>query len=52
MLMSSIEDSAYPKSLANTAKHLAFARCGELNRYGMVEAQVATAEHELFANVV
>jgi hypothetical protein len=52
VLMSSIDDSAYPKSLANTAKHLAFARCGELNLYGMVEAQVATVEHELFANVV
>jgi hypothetical protein len=50
--MSSIEDSAYPKSLANTAKYLAFARCAELNLYGMVEAQVATVEHELFANVV
>ncbi|HEU4710216.1 MAG TPA: hypothetical protein VFS76_01560 [Pyrinomonadaceae bacterium] len=52
VLMSSIEDSAYPKSLANTAKDVAFARCGELNLYGMVEAQVATVEHELFANVV
>jgi hypothetical protein len=49
VLMSSIEDSAYPKSLANTAKHLAFARCGELNVYGIVEAQVATVERELFA---
>lgn len=52
VLMSAIEDSAYPKSLANTAKHLAFARCGELNLYGMVEAQVATVEDELFSNVV
>ena len=52
VLMSSIEDSAYPKSLANTAKHLAFARCGELNLYGMVEAQVAAVEGELLANVV
>ena len=52
VLMSAIEDSAYPKSLANTAEQLAFARCGELNLYGMVEAQVATVEHELFANVV
>ena len=52
VLMSSIEDSAYPKSLANTAKDVAFARCGELNLNGMVEAQVATVEHELFANVV
>ncbi len=50
--MSSIEDSAYPKSLANTAKHLAFARCGELNVYGIVEAQVATVERELFAGAV
>ena len=48
--MASIEGSAYPKSLANTAKHLAFARCGELNLYGMVEAKVAKADHELFAN--
>jgi hypothetical protein len=52
VLMASIEDSAYPKSLANTAKHLAFARCGELNLDGMVEAQVATVEHKLFAGVV
>ena len=52
VLMSAIEESAYPKSLANTAKHLAFARCGELNLNGMVEAQVATVEHELFANVI
>jgi len=40
--MASIEGSAYRKSPANTAKHLAFARSGELNFYGMVEAQVAT----------
>jgi hypothetical protein len=40
------------KVLANTAKHLAFTRCGELNLFGMVEAQVATVEHELLANVV
>lgn len=52
VLMAAIEDSEYPKSLANIAKRLAFARCGELNLYGMVEAQVATIEHELFANVV
>lgn len=52
VLMAAIEESAYPKSLANTAKHLAFARCGELNLNGMVEAQAATVEHELFANVV
>ena len=51
VLMSSIEDSAFPKSLANTTKHLALARCGDLNLYCMVEAQVATVE-QLFANVV
>ena len=50
--MSSIEDSAYPKSLANTATHLAFARCGELNLYGMVDAQVVTVESELLAGVL
>jgi hypothetical protein len=52
VLMASIEDSAYPKSLANTAKHQAFARCGELNLYGVVEAQVATVESELLAGVL
>ena len=52
VLMATIENSIYPKALANTAKHLAFARCGELNLYGMVEAQVAAVEHELLARVV
>lgn len=52
VLMATIESSRYPKALANTAKHLAFTRCGELNLFGMVEAQVATVEHELLVNVV
>jgi hypothetical protein len=52
VLMATIENSTHPKVLANTAKHLAFTRCGELNLFGMVEAQVATVEHELLANVV
>ena len=52
VLMATIENSRNPKALANTAKHLAFTRCGELNLFGMVEAQVATVEHELLANVV
>jgi hypothetical protein len=52
VLMTRLENSMYPKALANSAKHLAFARCGELNLYGMVDAQVATVEHELLANVV
>ena len=52
VLMATIENSTDPNALANTAKHLAFTRCGELNLYGMVDAQVATVEHELVANVV
>jgi hypothetical protein len=52
VLMTALENSTHPKALANTTKHLAFARCSELNLYGMVEAQVATIERELFAGVV
>jgi hypothetical protein len=52
VLMATIENSTHPKALANTAKHVAFTRCGELNFYGMVEAQVATVEGELLAGVV
>ena len=49
VLMATLENSSHPKALANTAKHLAFARCGELNLYGMVDAQIAVAEGELLA---
>lgn len=52
VLMATLENSTHPKALANTAKHLAFTRCGELNLYGMVKAQVVTVEHALLANVV
>ena len=52
VLLATIEDSKHPKAVANTAKHLAFTRCGELNLFGMVEEQVATVERELFAGVV
>ena len=52
VLMATIENSKHPKALANTAKHAAFTRCGELNLYGMVEAQVATVEGELLAGLV
>lgn len=51
VLMATSENSAHPKALANTAKHLAFTRCGELNLYGMIEAQVTAVEDELLANV-
>ena len=48
-LMARLENATYPKALANTAKHLAFTRCGELNLYGMVDAQIALVEGELLA---
>ena len=49
VLMATVENSPHPKALANAAKHLAFTRCGELNLYGMVEAQIEIAEGELLA---
>ena len=49
VLLSTLENSSHPKALANSAKHLAFTRCGELNVYGMVEAQIAALEDKLIA---
>ena len=49
VLMATIENSTNPKVLANHVKHITFTRCGELNCYGMVDAQVATIEAELLA---
>ena len=49
VLMAALENSAHPKALANTAKHFAFTRCGELNLNGMVDAQIASLEAELLA---
>src|SRR5215210_2148721 len=49
VLLSTLENSTHPKALANTAKHLAFTRCAELNLYGMVDAQIALLEGELLA---
>jgi hypothetical protein len=49
VLMATLENSSHPKALANTAKHLAFTRCGELNVHGMVDAQIAVAVSELLA---
>jgi hypothetical protein len=46
--MATLENSMQPKALANMAKHYAFTRCGELNLFGMVDAQVAVVESELF----
>ena len=49
VLMSTLENSTEPKVLANHVKHLAFTRCGELNCYGIVDAQIAAIESELLA---
>jgi hypothetical protein len=48
VLMATLEDAPEPEALAHAAKHFAFTRCGELNLYGMVEAQTALVESELF----
>jgi hypothetical protein len=48
VLMATLENSSHPKALANTAKHLAFTRCADLNLYGMVDAQIGVLEAELF----
>ena len=49
VLMATLENATHPKALSNLAKHLAFTRCGELNPYGMIEAQIEVLERELFA---
>ena len=47
VLMSTLENSTQPKVLANHVKHIAFTRCGDLNCFGMVDAQIAAIESEL-----
>lgn len=47
VLMSWFEESNDPRVLAHTVKHFAFTRCGELNLFGMVDAQIAAVEREL-----
>ena len=47
VLMGTLENSTQPKVLANAAKHHAFTRCGEVNLFGMVDAQIAVVESEL-----
>ena len=49
VLMGTLQNSTEPKVLANAAKHFAFTRCGELNVYGMVDAQVTVVEEKLLA---
>ena len=48
VLMAALENATHPRALANTAKHVAFTRCAELNFCGMVDAQIAVLEGELF----
>lgn len=52
VLMATLENSTHPKALANAVKHLAFTRCSDMNLYGIVDAQAATIESELFASTV
>ena len=52
VLMGTLENSTHPKLLANTAKHIAFARCSESNLYGIVDAQIGVVEDELLAGMV
>jgi hypothetical protein len=52
VLMSTLENATHPKVLANTAKHVAFTHCGELNLCGMVDAQIAVIETELLADAL
>ena len=50
VLMGKLQDATDPQTFAHTAKHFAFTRCGELNVFGMVDAQLAVIEDELLAN--
>ena len=47
VLMAAVENAMFPKVLANAAKHFAFTRCGELNVFGMIDAQIGVVESEL-----
>ena len=51
VLMATLENSTHSKALANTAKHVVFTRCGELNLYGIVDAQIAVIEGELLTGI-
>ena len=49
VLMGTLQSSPQPEVLANAAKHYAFTCCGELNVFGMVDAQIAVVRCELLA---
>jgi hypothetical protein len=50
VLMGTLQNSPRPEMLANAARHYAFTRCGELNIFGMVDAQSAVVEGELLSS--
>jgi hypothetical protein len=52
VLMATIQHSSEPAALAHSLKHFSFTRCGELNLYGMVDAQIALIESELLASPI
>ncbi len=47
VLMSALENATHPRALANTAKHVAFTRCGEFNFCGVIDTQIAVFESEI-----
>ena len=47
VLMGTLQNSAEPTVFANTVKHFAFTRCGELNVFGMVDTQIAVLGSQL-----
>jgi len=50
VLLGTLQGATDPKAIANAAKHVAFTRCGELNVFGIVDAQIAVLESELLAS--
>jgi hypothetical protein len=50
VLMGTLQESSDPKTVAHTAKHLAFTRCGDLNVFGIVDSQIAVLERKLLAD--
>src|SRR6185369_6585017 len=52
VLMGTMQNSDEPEALANTLKHFAFTRCGELNVFGMFDSQIEIIGRELMASAV
>jgi hypothetical protein len=50
ILMETLENSTAPRVFASRAKHVAFSRCGELQVYEMIDAQLAELEGESLAS--